>query len=241
MADEQVPLPKVEQVDFEGRFIGTPKDVLDKVSQLPFYSSKIISDAVVMARVESRNINKRPYLFHIISMRKQGVELIYSIPPDTSETLRRAFALKSLMAVGLMVRPVYQMDEFKFMQYIDSVMDSLISGLSQNYNALYNKYDSILNEYRDTKRLNVEISSSNRTLTIKTAELNEENKSLKEQLQKLQKYSDEALMVLVEEWLRVHNGSIDMEEFAKTYSVMITRVEQIIDKMVSMGYIELRN
>lgn len=233
-------MPKVEEVDFEAKLNGTLEEVLKTVSQLPFYSSKIMDNSVVMARVESRNINKKPYLFHIITMKPQSLGLAYSVPQDSSVTLRRAEALKDLTGIVSLIYPAYQLDQVKFFHYIDSVVDSLVSGMSQNYNVLFNKYDSLISEYRDTKRLNLELSASNRTLTIKTAELNEENKSLKDQLAALQKYSDESLMVLIEEWLQVHGNAIDVEEFSKTYTISMQRVEQILDRMVSMGYIELK-
>lgn len=240
LADEQVPLPKVEEIDFEAKLSGTLDDVLKAASQLPFYSSRMSGSSVIMARVESRNINKKPYLFHIITIKPDGLTLAYSVPQDSSVTLRRAEALKNLTGIASILYPTYQLSQVKFLHYMDSVIDSMVSGMSQNYNVLFNKYDSLISEYRDTKRLNLELSSSNRTLTIKTAELNEDNKSLREQLSALQKFSDESLMVLIEEWLQVHNNAIDIEEFSKTYSISMQRIEQILDKMVSMGYIELK-
>ena len=57
----------------------------------------------------------------------------------------------------------------------------------------------------------------------------------------LRKYSDEALMALVQEWIEVHNNAIDLNEFAKAHTVSIPRIEQILDKMISMGYLELKS
>jgi hypothetical protein len=47
-------------------------------------------------------------------------------------------------------------------------------------------------------------------------------------------------MALVEEWIQVHGNSIDIMEFGKSHDVAPTRVEQILDKMISLGYIELK-
>ena len=47
-------------------------------------------------------------------------------------------------------------------------------------------------------------------------------------------------MVLVEEWLEAHSSEIDVTEFAKVYKLSPTRVEQILNKMVSLGFIELK-
>jgi FtsZ-binding cell division protein ZapB len=95
-------------------------------------------------------------------------------------------------------------------------------------------------EYRELKRLNLELSASNRNLTVQSSELNERNRVLEEQVNALQKYSDGALMAMVGDWIEVHNNTIDINEFSKTYGIVPSRVEQILDKMVSQRYLEIK-
>ena len=232
--------PKIEELSIEGKLSGTIDDARAALGSIPFYYVKKSADSLDLIRVESRSINHRPYLFHIISIRADRIDMTYSLVPDSSTSLRRAAVLKSLAAVISMLGARYSLDQLKFVQYIDSVLDNLLSGLSQNYTTLYNRYDSLLTEYRELKRLELEVSASNRNLTIQSSQLADENKSLKSQVDELMKYSDPALMALVEEWITVHNGSIDIIEFSKSHSVVPTRVEQVLDKMVSMGYLELK-
>jgi len=233
--------PKVEEFSIEGKLNGSMQDIKSILGRLPFYTIREDPNEIDFIKVESRNINKRPYLFHIIKIRPDGVDVVYSLIPDTSVSLRRADVLRQLSAMLSMISDVYSINQIKFIQYVDSVLESLIAGLSQTYTSLYNKYDYLLNEYRSLKRLNIEISASNRNLTLQSAALSEDNKVLKEQVSVLQKYSDESLMTLAEEWITVHNSSIDIVEFAKVYGVSPTRVEQVLDKMVSMGYIEVKS
>ena len=120
------------------------------------------------------------------------------------------------------------------------MIDNLINGMSQSYSTLFNKHDALLSEYMELKKLVKELSISNRNLTIQTSQLNDENKLIGEQLKSLQTYSNDALMAMIEDWIEVHNSSIDVGEFSKTYKVPEPRVEQVLDKMVSMGYIELK-
>jgi hypothetical protein len=140
-----------------------------------------------------------------------------------------------------MIYSDFKIQEGTFFQYVDSVIDNMISSLSQSYSSIFNKYDALLSEYKEIKRLNIELSASNRNLTIQSAALNEENKVLKDQLSSLKKYSDESLMASIQDWIQVHGSSIDINEFSKAYTVPPSRVEQILDKMVSMGYLELKS
>jgi len=239
VAEEEV-TPKVEEVVFTGKLIGKLEDIIAKISQLSIYSTKIENDKLVLARVESSDIHKKPFLFYIITISENGIELVYSIAPDTSLKLRRLFVLKNLVSVLSIITDYYKVDEGKFYQYIDSAIDDVLNSLSQDYSTLFNRYDSLLNEYREIKRLNIELTASTRNLTIQTTQLNEENKRLNEQLSALQIYSDESLMAMVQDWIESHNNSIDVDEFAKTYKITSPRVEQILNKMVSLGYLEFK-
>lgn len=239
MPDGEV-LPKIEEIAFAGQLNGKLEDILSVVSQIPAYSAKIEENKLIVARVESRDIHKKPFLFFMFRFSDSGVEVVYSIAPDTSIKMRRLFVLKNLVSILSTVTEYFRIDEKKFYQYLDSAIDDVLNSLTENYSTLFNKYDALLAEYRDIKRLNLELSAANRNLTIQTSQLSEENKQLKAQLSELQTYSDESLMAMIQDWIESHNSSIDVDEFAKTYKVPSPRVEQILNKMVSLGYIELK-
>ncbi len=234
-------VPKVEEVSFPGRLTGTLEEIKAKMATIPFYATKLGAGELTIVRVESRNIHKKPFLFYIITIRQDGLTLSYSIAPDTSDKMRRAYVLKETAGVLSVIAELFSVDEMKFYQYIDSVIDNVLGSLSQNANILFNKYDSLLNEYRELKKLAVELSTANRNLTIQTAQLSDQNKSLDAQLKALQTYSDESLMAMIEDWIQVHGSSIDVNEFATTYKILPPRVEQVLDKMVSLGYIEVKS
>ncbi len=232
--------PKVEELSIEAKLTGSMENLKAKLQQIPVYTMSASDQEINLVKVESRNITKKPYLFHIINIVPAKITVTYSYLPDSSLSLRRATILKNLSSVLSLISDIYVVDMPKFLQYTDSLLDSLITGLSQNYTTLYNKYDSMQNDYRDLKRLNIELAASNRNLTIQSTQLSDENKIFVQQLNELKKYSDDALMALVEEWIQVHNNSIDLVEFAKAHDITPTRVEQILDKMVSLGYIDAR-
>ena len=125
-------------------------------------------------------------------------------------------------------------------QYVDSTIDDVLASLSQNYSALFNNYDSLFNEYRELKRLNIELTASNKNLTVQATQAVSENRELKERLKQLETYSDESLMVMLEDWIDAHNSTIDIIEFSKSYKIPAPRIEQMLNKMVTAGYIELK-
>jgi len=47
-------------------------------------------------------------------------------------------------------------------------------------------------------------------------------------------------MVMLEDWIDAHNSTIDIIEFSKSYKIPAPRIEQMLNKMVTAGYIELK-
>ena len=177
---------------------------------------------------------------YLIEIKSEEVSVSYSIPSTTGEILRRASILKDFSSLMSLISEHYVVDQGKLMQYIASTLDTTIKGLSQPYSTLFNQYNTVMVDYRAVKRLNVELSASNRNLIVQTSQLSEENKKMSEELDKLKKHSDESLMVMVQDWIDVHNNSIDVSQFAKTYDISVPRAEEILDKMVSLGYLEMK-
>lgn len=241
LPDEAPPLPRVEEIEFDGTVSTSLDAILPKIKSIPYYSITFDGSEITLVNVESRNINKKPYLFYIIKISQDKLKITFSVPQDTSENLRKATVIKNTASLLSMIYSDFRIQEGTFFQYVDSVIDNMISSLSQSYSSIFNKYDALLSEYKEIKRLNIELSASNRNLTIQSAALNEENKALKDQLSSLKKYSDESLMASIQDWIQVHGSSIDINEFSKAYTVPPSRVEQILDKMVSMGYLELKS
>ncbi len=229
----------MEKLVFPARLQGSMDEIKQKIDAIPFYATYLEGGMLTVAKVESRNIHKMPYLFYIIEISAAEITVSYSIPHDVSETMRRATMLRNVSSVVSLISEHYSIDEGRLLQYIDSTLDVLLKELSKPYSTLFNQYNTILNEYRALKRLNLEISASNRNLTVQAEQITEENKKLASELKKLQKYSDESLMVMMQDWIEVHNNTIDINEFAKTYEITPPRAEEILDKMVSLGYLEM--
>ena len=90
VSQQNVAQPKVEEFTIEAKLNGTMADIKGTVGQLPFYQVKADGTEVDLIKVESRSINKRPFLFHIIKIYPDKLTVTYSLIPDSSTNLRRA-------------------------------------------------------------------------------------------------------------------------------------------------------
>jgi hypothetical protein len=241
LAEEVVAIePKTDSLELNAKLSGSFDEIAKRFASLQLFSLAKSSSGIKLLRVESRDIQKKPFLFLIINLQSDKVTVDYTIALDASPKLRRLYVLKTLLSVLSLTSDIYRIDDTELFQYLDSAIDDVLNSISQNYSALFNNYDSLFNEFREIKRLNIELGASNKNLTVQALQLSDENKQFSEQLKQLQGYSDAALMVMVEDWLQAHDATIDINEFAKNYKMTPTRVEQILNKMVTLGYIELR-
>jgi hypothetical protein len=232
--------PKTEEIDIKGKALGDFAAIEARLSPLQIYISKATADNLTLAKVESRDIQKKPFLFFIITLERERMTLKYTVAPDSSPKARRLYVLKTLMSVLSLITDLYSADSAELFQHVDSAIDDMLDSMSQSYSALFNNYDSLFNEYREMKRLNIELTASNKNLGVQATQVSEENAKLKQRLSELESYSDESLMVMVQSWLESHDNTIDINEFGNMYKIIPPRVEQILNKMVSLGYIELK-
>lgn len=233
--------PEIEELRLKAKLSGSFDDITKRLSNLELFDSmKMGPENIMLLRVESKDIQKRPFLFFLITFAKDSLTVQYSIAHDSSVRMRRLFIIKNLLGVLSLISDVYYVDNTELFQHADSAIDDVLSTIPQSYSSLYNAYDSLNNEYKELRRLNIELTASNKNLTVQGMQLNNDNRELKQKLGELQTYSDEALMAKVQDWIESHDSTIDINEFSKTNGVPAPRVEQILNVMISRGYIEVK-
>ncbi|MCL4379169.1 MAG: hypothetical protein M1160_02810 [Candidatus Marsarchaeota archaeon] len=232
--------PEIEEMKLKAKLTGSLEEIAKRLSSLEVFQIASDQSGVTLLRIESRDIQKRPFLFFIIGLGSDGVTLQYSIAQDTSPKMRRLYVFKNLLNVLSLVSDIYYVDNAELFQHIDSAIDDVVGSMPQSYGALYNSYDSLYNEYKALRRLNVELTASNKNLTVQAMNLSSQNRELQQKLKELQTYSDEALMARLQDWIEAHNSTIDVDEFSKATGVAPPRVEQALNMMISKGFIEVK-
>lgn len=233
--------PKTNSLEVKAKLVGSFADIASRLSSLQMFEITSGVDKVSLLRVESRDIQKRPFLFVLITLGKESVRVDYTVAPDTSPKMRGLSVIKDVLGVLSLVSDIYSADDRELFQHVDSSISEVLESLSQSYSTLFNSYDSLSNEYREIKRLNIELTASNKNLSVQASQLSDENKRLGGRLKELETYSDSALMAMIEDWIEAHGNTIDINEFANNYKLVPTRAEQMLDKMVALGYIEVRS
>ncbi len=236
----EVATPEVDSFSFKANLSDTIDTLYSRLSNLQMFYVGKEDDSIIVSKIDSRDIQKRPYLFFIIKLSKDNATVYFSLSKDASKKLRKLYVLKNFISILSLIIDIYHIEEGTFFQYIDSAIDDVVNSLSQSYSVLFNNYESLLMEERELRKLNIDLTNSNKELTANATMLANENENLKVQLKTFETYSDDAIMVMIEEWLEAHDSAIDVVAFADAYKILPSKVEEVLNKMVASGYIEMK-
>ena len=67
-ADQTIVEPKTDEIAIKGRLLGDFAAMETRLSSLQLFISKMTADGLTLAMIESRDIQKRPYLFVLMEL-----------------------------------------------------------------------------------------------------------------------------------------------------------------------------
>jgi DNA-binding MarR family transcriptional regulator len=238
--EERTEAPRMEEISMPGRMLKDPRAVADALSALSFLRIASEKGTVAAANIESRDIRRNPYLFSIIYLRPESLELAYSVVPGASPRRRKIDVLRHLLNVLAMLQGAYEADSRHLYEFIQSALKDLTEFASSEYSEIFAKYDSLKATSEELRKKSTQLESTNSRISKELIEARSENDELTIRVKQLEAYTDDALMAKIQDWLDVHRNEINVTDFAKHYNVTESRVENVLNEMVIRGYLELR-
>jgi len=232
-------VPKVDGFKIKAKLTGSVRNVSDILRTVSFLEVAPEKDAVNAVYVESRDINKNPYLFSIIRIRQDELEVVYSIPPEIAPRKRKLDVIRYVLNILSLVADDFAVENRTLYQLLETAVKDLLDSVTMDYSKLYTAYDSLKKDADDLRQKVDRIQGQNEALTAKNYELKAQNDEFNLRIKSLEGLSDELLKSKLQEWIMEHNGEINIIEFTKVHSVPGTRVEQILNKLVAEGYLEV--
>lgn len=216
------------------------QELLRHLEKVPDVEATVVKDSVAVIKVDKRDIDGIPYMFTIIYLHPDGIEVMYTITPEISMRKRRLELLRYIANLNTLLGSAYSIDVESFMQLLDVFLEEIKEFATSDYEKLYTKYDALLAKNEELKERCERLSASNERLSKDVMRIRDERNALKLKVDELEKFTDDALMLKVQEWIREHGNEINIGDFCGVYKVGESRVEQILNKMVREGYLEIR-
>ncbi len=232
--------PQVDGFNIKGKVLkGKPKDLAAILRSISFLEIAPEKDVLNIIYVESRDIDKNPYLFSILKIKEDEIQVLYTIPPEIGPKKRRVDVILYLLNILSLIEAYFSVDNKILYQLVENSIKDLSSSVTMDYTKLYTSFDSMKKEIDDYKKKVDRFTEQAQALSSQNYELKTHNDEMRLRIQELEGLSDEALKSKLQEWVAEHNGSINLSEFTKVYKLSDARVEEILNRLVSEGYLEI--
>jgi hypothetical protein len=241
-ASKNVPSSTTPQVDgFKviAKLTGNFSDVASALRSISFLQVAPEKSSVNVAYIESRDINKNPYLFSIVKFRESEIEVSYSIPSEIGPRKRKLDMLSHFLNLLTLVEKNYSIDNRSILQLVESTVKEISGSVTMEYNKLYTSYDSAKKDLEDYKLKIENLSEQNQLLSSQNYELRSVNDELTLRVKQLESLPEDSLKSKLQQWILEHNGTINVSEFSRIYKVPEMRVEEVLNKLLSEGYLAL--
>lgn len=218
----------------------SPAEMAQLLSILTFLEMSQEDDALVALNVENRDIQKNPYLFSITYFKPDAIETLYSCIPGMSPKKRRLEVLRNTLNMLTILGDAYDVEIKEIYQILEASLADMAEYVTADYEKLFSQHDSLKSQNADLSKRVHDLAGANDSLSKENYDLKLKNDELVLKLKSLETYSDSVLGLKVQEWIKEHNGEINISEFSRVHSVPEMRVEQILNKLVTEGYLEAR-
>ncbi|MFA5929527.1 MAG: hypothetical protein WC861_01465 [Candidatus Micrarchaeia archaeon] len=235
------PMPNVPTVSgfrIAAKRVKMPADISQRLSELSFLEMSTDKDALLVLNVESRDIQKNPFLFSVVSFLPSSIEAKYTCMPSTSPKRRRIDVLRHFLNLLTITEDCYSVKMQDVYQLLEAAVSDMTEYSSVEYDRLFGLYDSQKSESASMQKKLRDAIDGNASLSKENFELKSKNDELVLKLRSLETFSDPVLALKIQEWLSEHKGEINIADFSKVYNVPENRVEQMLNKLVTEGYIE---
>ncbi|MBN1169773.1 hypothetical protein JXA56_02010 [Candidatus Micrarchaeota archaeon] len=237
---EETHPPQVDGFKIKGKLVnGKIKDLASVLRSISFLEIAPEKDVLNVIYVESRDIDKNPYLFSIAKIKEDEVEVTYTIPTEISPRKRRVDVIRYLLNIFSLIEDSYRVENKTLYQLIESAITDLSNSVTMEYTKLYTQYDSLKKEVKDLNKKVERLTEQSQALSTSNYELKSANDELNLRVKELEGLSDDVLKSKLQEWISEHNGSINIIEFSKLYKVSEAKIEDALNRLVNEGYIEV--
>jgi len=210
------------------------------MGELGFTKISYLNETLTIERIFGYGLKGTPELDYRIVFAPNEILLEYEIIKGKNKRARLLSVLPIFLNVLQIAEDYYEIAPSAIYYEINEALGEAIklvgkdavdlstelSELKSKYRALHAKYEDLLKSSEANARILLECENKRNELMRK--------------VEKLMRYEDETLKDMIYEWIKLHNGRLNILEFSKINKIPIPRVEEGVNMLISEGYIKRR-
>ncbi|MBN2478584.1 hypothetical protein JXB01_04820 [Candidatus Micrarchaeota archaeon] len=230
---------EMKTIELKAKLKGKSFSSLSKeFSELGFSSISVKKNALALVKDTGKDLEGKPHKDYEILLEKNKVIFKYSVMTPSEELRRRLEVLPVFLSVLTIINSSYIIDLLPVYEEMDKAikdMTSLVSREGIDYTAeissLKIKNDSLKRKYDEL------VSSSEENARI-LLECERRRDDLNRRVDSLEGMSDELLKEKLFKWIKIHNGTVSIDDFSSANKISPSRTEEGLNLLIREGYIK---
>lgn len=230
-----------EIIKIKAKRLKPMKELAPVLGSLGFSKISYTKEEMVVEKVESEDLSGKPYLFYRIELGPSSILIRYLLP-SPERRLSRSLDM-GLLSLNLfrIISSHYDISVSSVYPFYYALLNSLSESIEREkleavseLASLKSKHASLEKKYKDLVRS----SEQNARILVEAERKNEE---IAEKMAKMEGVNEEVLQERLFEWVRTHDGEINIFEFARLNSIPVGRVEEGLNQLIKNGFIKRRS
>jgi len=200
------------------------------------YSDKTLT----VEKMKGQDIKGKPYLDYRVEFKGSSIELSYTIPPNRSRVARLLELLPTFLNIIQVAEDYYVVKPSSIYAQINLVLGEASKIIDRDAVEFSTQLTDLQGRYADLNAKYDDLVRSSEANTRILLECEQKKDELDKKLARMSGMSDDMLKESLYSWIRLHNGFIDVKEFANTNSIAVMRAEEGLNMLIQEGYIRRR-
>jgi hypothetical protein len=232
MTEEKIKIKAVQKKGLQG--------FASILGSLGFTKISYSKDALTIEKMKGFDLKGNPELEYRITFKPNLVELEYEVPPKKNKRARLLEVLPVFLNVLQLAEDCYEFRPSGIYFEINSVLNEVLKLMNKDSIVLSTELSELDAKYRSQNAKYDDIVRSSEENARILIECERKRDELAKRVGGLEKMSDEALKETLYDWIKLHNGSLNVREFSKLHRIAIPRVEEGLNMLITEGYIKRR-
>ncbi len=210
------------------------------MGELGFTKISYLNETLAIERVFGYDLKEKPELDYRITFAPAEILLEYEAVKGKNKKARLLSVLQVFLNVLQISEDYYDIKPSAVYYEINEVLGELIKLVGKDAIDLSTELSELKSRYRAMRAKYEDLLKSSEANARVLLECENKRDELLRKVEKLMKYDDEALKEMIYEWIKLHNGKLNVLEFSKINRIPVPRVEEGVNMLITEGYIKRR-
>jgi len=216
------------------------KELMPNLSDLGFNRVEYRKKELYVEKLGEADLKGKKNLDYSILFEVDKIVLTYGVPNEKLKGSRLMEVLPVFLNTLVIAEKFYDVKPSKIYPQVIDVIEKMRNNSDKDAVDLSAELEELKTRHKTLDKKYGELVRSSEENTRILLECERRRDELRKRVDDLESVSEELLVEEIYNWIKVHNGVMDIGNFSKTNNVPTGRIEEGLNKLIKEGYIKKR-